>query len=134
MTRRLSALVVLAACLLMACAPVPPLPDGYTRQQQVIDGVEITLDSLKDPQVNQTQPFRISLRDRDGRLIDEATVTLDLEMNMICLSGAKPIATRIGRGQYEALSVYQMPGDWHVTVISEIAATEYRATFVINVN
>lgn len=120
--------------LLAACGAVPALAPGYERRQQALDGgVTITLDSPRGPAVDETQRLRITLTDQRGRPIDGADVSVDLDMDMICLSGAAPGAEPLGAGQYEALAVYLMPGDWEVSVIARIAEVERRAVFSIAV-
>ncbi|MGB9634219.1 MAG: hypothetical protein ACPL8I_12870, partial [Chloroflexaceae bacterium] len=60
-------------------------------------------------------------------------VYLDLDMNMICLSGAQPLATPVGPGQYEARSVYQMAGEWEITVYAQVNGELRQALFRIHV-
>lgn len=128
--------IALLALLVSACGGgggLPALSRDQVRAQQTVNGVTITLDTLRDPQVNQPQPFRVTLTDRLGRPIDGADVYLDLAMDMLCLSGAKPIATPIGPGQYAARSVYQMAGEWEVTVYTELSGQQRQALFRISV-
>lgn len=121
--------------LLAACDALPALAPGYERRQQTLDeGVTITLDSPGEPIVEETQRLRITLTDQRGRPIDGADVYVDLDMEMLCLSGAAPAAEPIGAGQYEALAVYLMPGDWDVAVIARIDGVDRRAVFSITVS
>lgn len=127
----LAALLVL---VLSACGVgLPSLARNQVRAQQTVDGVTITLDTQRDPRVNQPQRFRVTLTDRLGRPLDGAEVYLDLDMDMLCLSGARPIATPRGPGQYEARSVYQMAGEWEVTVYTELQGQQRQALFRIRV-
>lgn len=120
--------------LLASCDALPALAPDQERRQQAIDGgVTVTLDSPRDPVVEETQRLRITLTDQQGRPIDGADVYVDLAMEMLCLSGAAPRAEPLGNGQYEALAVYLMPGDWEVSVITRIAEVERRAVFSIAV-
>lgn len=134
--RSLTLLVVLAAALLAgACSggSLPPLAPDQVRAQQTVNGMTITLDTQRDPQINQPQRFRVTLTDRLGRPLDGASVYLDLDMNMICLSGAQPLATPVGPGQYEARSVYQMAGEWEITVYARVNGETRQALFRIHV-
>lgn len=134
--RALALLAALAAALIVgACGPgsLPPLAPDQVRAQQTVNGMTITLDTQRDPQINQPQRFRITLTDRLGRPLDGANVYLDLDMNMICLSGAQPLATPVGPGQYEARSVYQMAGEWEITVYAQVNGELRQALFRIHV-
>lgn len=126
-------LLVLVGALAGCGNGLPALAPDQERRQQKLDGLTVTLDSVRAPEVNQAQRFQITLTDQWGRPVEGAEVYLDLEMNMLCLSGAAPIADVVGPGQYAAQSVYQMPGDWQVTVIARIANEEHRAEFAIPV-
>ncbi len=127
-------LVALLALVLSACGGgLPALAGDQVRAQQTVDGVTITLDTQREPRVNQPQRFRVTLTDRLGRPLDGAEVYLDLDMDMLCLSGARPIATPRGPGQYEARSVYQMAGEWEVTVYTELQGQQRQALFRIKV-
>lgn len=123
------------ALLASACGggSLPPLAPDQVRAQQTVNGITITLDTQRDPRINQPQRFRVTLTDRLGRPLDGASVYLDLDMNMICLSGAQPLATPVGPGQYEARSIYQMAGEWEVTVYARVNGELRQALFRINV-
>jgi len=134
--RPLALLAVLAAAMIAgACGggSLPPLAPDQVRAQQTVNGMTITLDTQRDPQINQPQRFRVTLTDRLGRPLDGANVYLDLDMNMICLSGAQPLATPVGPGQYEARSVYQMAGEWEITVYAQVNGELRQALFRIHV-
>lgn len=126
-------LAALAAIGLSACGASvpPPLPAGSVRAQEVREDLTFTLDSPADPRVNRTQHLRITLSDREGRPVDGANIYLDMSMDMLCLSGSKPVAEPVGRGGYEANVVYVMAGDWRVTAVAELGGRELRATFPI---
>ncbi len=127
-------LAALLALVLSACGNgLPALAHDQVRAQQTVDGVTITLDTQRDPRVNQPQRFRVTLTDRLGRPLDGAEVYLDLDMDMLCLSGARPLATPSGPGQYELRSVYQMAGEWEVTVYAELQGQQRQALFRISV-
>jgi len=134
--RPLALLAALAAAMIAgACGggSLPPLAPDQVRAQQTVNGMTITLDTQRDPQINQPQRFRVTLTDRLGRPLDGANVYLDLDMNMICLSGAQPLATPVGPGQYEARSVYQMAGEWEITVYARVNGELRQALFRIHV-
>jgi hypothetical protein len=126
------ALAIVGACGCAAPA-LPPLPAGAVRAQLVSDDLTFTLDSPAGPRVNDTQHLRVTLADARGRPVDGAGVYLDMDMNMLCLSGAKPAMSPTGPGVYEADVVYVMAGDWRVTAVAEVDGRELRATFPIHV-
>jgi hypothetical protein len=125
----------LSMLLLIACGglSLPPLGSDQQRFQQRIDDVTITLDSSKTPQVDQTETLRITLHDAQGRPISDAVVSVDLEMDMLCLSGMTPVGNPSGGGSYEVHTVYQMAGEWRVTVLVELGQQRHRAVFAVNV-
>ncbi|MGQ9927064.1 MAG: FixH family protein [Chloroflexaceae bacterium] len=134
--RALVLLAALAAAMIASACGVgglPPLAPDQVRAQQTVNGMTITLDTQRDPQINQPQRFRVTLTDRLGRPLDGANVYLDLDMNMICLSGAQPLAIPVGPGQYEARSVYQMAGEWEITVYAQVNGELRQALFRIHV-
>ena len=123
-------LLVLAAC---GGPALPPLEADQQRFQQQIDGVTITLDSSKAPRVDQTETLRIMLHDAQGRPMNDAAVSVDLEMDMLCLSGMTPVGTPAGDGRYDIHSVYQMAGEWRITVLAETRSGPREAVFAVEV-
>lgn len=119
------ALCLLPFALLVACA-APPAP---SRQEQTIDGVTITLESVDQARINTEQTFMISLADAQGRPIDGADVYLDLTMPAMPMGANRPIATAEGEGRYRASTAYTMTGTWEITVAAAIDGREYRAIF-----
>jgi nitrogen fixation protein FixH len=113
---------------LVSCSTATPPPD-ITRQQQVVDGVTITLERATDPQLNQAQRFTITLIDAQNTPIDGADVYLDLTMPADPMGTNQPIATAQGAGVYTAQSAFIMAGDWTITVITTINEVEHRAVF-----
>ncbi len=118
----------LAACAGPAAPPTPP-PDTL-RQEQTVNGLTIILDGVNQPQINQTQRFVVTLRDAQGRGIDGADVYLDLDMPAMPMGTNRPEAEPLGNGVYTASTAYTMSGEWTVTVVATVNGSEYRATFV----
>jgi hypothetical protein len=132
--RALLGLLLLALSLSACTASVlPPLAVGMVRAQQVREGLTFTLDSQSAPQINTTQHLRLTLVDADGRPVEHASIFFDMEMDMLCLSGSKPIANDVGRGGYEVDVVYVMAGEWKVTAVATLDGRELRTTFPIHV-
>jgi hypothetical protein len=120
---------------LVACATsvLPPLPDGVVRAQRVNNGLTFTLDSPTDPRINHAQHLRVTLVDTNGHPVDAKSVYFDMKMNMICLSGSKPVAKALGQGGYEVDVIYVMAGDWQVTAVADLGDHEQQVTFPITV-
>jgi protocatechuate 3,4-dioxygenase beta subunit len=127
------ALALLCAIALGSCGALPPLGQDQERRQQTVDGLTVTLDTAREPQVNQALPVRITLTDADERPVEGAAVYLDLTMDMICIGGGDPIASADEPGQYAVTTVLPMAGDWEVTVVVESGGSERRAPFIIPV-
>jgi hypothetical protein len=121
----------LAACTASA---LPPLAAGAVRAQQASEGLTFTLDSQAAPHKNTTQRLRITLRDADGRPVEDASIYFDMEMNLLCLSGSKPVARAVGSGGYEVDVVYVMAGAWKVTAVASLGGRELKTTFPISVS
>lgn len=121
--------------LLAACGgpALPALEADQQRFQQQIDGLTITFDSSKTPRVGQVETLRLILHDAQGRPINDAVVSVDLEMDMICLSGMHPVGEPAGDGEYTIHTVYQMVGEWRVTVLAETSAGPHEAVFAVDV-
>ncbi len=127
--------VIMLALGLASCAAtaLPPLAAGAVRAQQARDGLTFTLDSQADPKINTTQHLRITLVDADGRPVEAQSVYFDMKMDMICLSGSKPVAKPLGHGGYEVDVVYVMAGDWKVMAIADMGDRELKVMFPIAV-
>ncbi|NTW97801.1 MAG: hypothetical protein HGB28_04545 [Oscillochloris sp.] len=120
----------LASC---AASVLPPLPANAVRAQRVNDGLTFTLDSPVDPKMNYAQHLRVTLVDANGHPVEATSLYFDMEMDMLCLSGSKPVATAVGQGGYEVDVVYVMAGDWRVTAVAELDDRELKVTFPITV-
>lgn len=129
-------LSALLAVVLAGCGTggvIPPLGADQQRQQQTLDRVTFTLDAPRDPLINESQNLQITLTDQRGRPIDGAAIYLDMDMDMLCLSGSKPIADPVGPGRYAATAVYPMAGDWRVRVVATLDGVERRVLFPLAV-
>jgi nitrogen fixation protein FixH len=71
----------------------------------------------------------IRLSDAEGQPVDGADVYLDLTMPAMPMGVNKPIAEPQGGGVYRAQGIFDMAGDWKLTVVAEVAGKEHRATF-----
>lgn len=132
----LAGLALILASWLAACGGQPALPAllaGDIRQQQTVDNLTITLDAAQAPAVNQPQRLLVTLTNRSGAPVEGAEVYLDLDMDMLCLSGHKPIAEPQGAGSYLVETVYPMAGEWIIKVIAEVDGTERQAVFATDV-
>lgn len=124
------ALALVLLGMLSACtAALPDLGSNEVRRQKSVDDLIVTLDTLRDPHINQTQTFRVTLISRSGQAIDGADVHLKLDR-----SDTDLVATPKGQGQYEAVSVYNVTGDWQVTIVAQIDGVERRAKFQVAVS
>lgn len=126
-------LAVFICLLLTACARSAAPAASTTRQQQVIDGLTITLEMASQPELNRSNHFVITLHDAQGQFVDDADVYLDLVMTEHPMGSNKPIATAQGAGAYDVEAAYTMSGTWAVTVVAEQEDKTYRATFFTKV-
>ena len=123
--------LLFAACA--ASVALPPVDGASVRQQQTVDGLQITLDMPREPLTFQPQQLVVSLRDGRGQPVEGAAVSLDLAMPMLCASGGTPQATERSPGSYLAETSYEMSGAWNVTVAVEQPGSRRTAIFLVNV-
>lgn len=124
---RLGALITLLA-LWSACAATPARE--ALRQEQVVDGITITLETAKEPKRDQAYPFVVTLADAQGKPIDGADVYLELEMPAMPMGSNRPVTTPLGAGRYTVTTAYTMTGEWNVVVVATISGAERRAAFI----
>ncbi|RMD78459.1 MAG: hypothetical protein D6823_05825 [Chloroflexi bacterium] len=99
------------------------------RETQIVDDLEITLDTPNRPRMNTAVDFIVLLRDAQGNPIDDASVYLDLDMPAMPMGVTRPVALPDGPGRYWARTAYTMEGLWEITVVVERSSMTYRATF-----
>ncbi|WP_322815547.1 FixH family protein [Chloroflexus sp.] len=99
------------------------------RETQIVDGLTITLETPDRPRINTAVDFVVLLHDRQGNVINDAYVYLDLDMPAMPMGVTRPVASPDGAGRYWARTAYTMEGLWEITVVVEWEATTYRATF-----
>jgi hypothetical protein len=118
------ALVILLAMLVACAAPAAPV-----RQEQVVDGLTITLEAVDNARINTGQEFIITLADANGAPITDAAVYLDLDMPAMPMATNRPVADNLGAGRYRAEGAYTMAGAWEIIVVAVVDDVEYRAVF-----
>ncbi|WP_129632921.1 FixH family protein [Candidatus Oscillochloris fontis] len=133
-TRIVLALLLLLGLVGCGGVALPPLPADMVRDQRVSEEVTFTLDYTSNPRINYAQQLRLTLRDAHGQPVEAESVYFDLGMDMICLSGSKPVAKALGQGTYEVTTVYVMAGDWRVIAVAELGDREVAAIFPLLVN
>jgi hypothetical protein len=117
--------LIVAVVVLVACSSgAVPL-----RETQIVDDLEITLDTPNRPRMNTAVDFIVLLRDAQGNPIDDASVYLDLDMPAMPMGVTRPVALPDGPGRYWARTAYTMEGLWEITVVVERSSMTYRATF-----
>ncbi|MDZ4720213.1 MAG: FixH family protein [Roseiflexaceae bacterium] len=120
---RLFALFCIFALVLVGCT------QATTRQKQTVDGVTIFLENPENISLSREVEVFVTLVAADERVINNATVTLDLDMPDMPMGQNRPLADPLGGGRYRIRTTYTMVGTWKTTVIAKIGEKEYRATF-----
>jgi hypothetical protein len=123
---RLAPLTLLLALLVACSAPSGP---PTVRQEQVVDGITIGLETREKPKLNAAQDFIILLADAQGKPIDNASVYIDLLMPAMPMGSNRPVATGEGKGRYRAQGAYTMTGAWEITVFVELDGAKHSAVF-----
>ena len=120
---RLLMLICILALLLSGCT------QATVRQKQTIDGVTIFLENPETIPLTREVDVIITLVAADQRVINNAIVTLDLNMPEMSMGQNRPLADQLGGGRYRIRTTYTMIGTWKTIVIAKIGEKEYRATF-----
>jgi len=138
---RLPIRVILALCCLMlpliACGggsgPAGAVDPAADVQTQTVDGLLIALEGPKEPKLLDTASFLITLTDAAGKPVEGADVYIELLMPSMPMGTNKPVASPEGPGKYRAQGVFDMTGDWHVTVHATVAGKDHVAQFISKV-
>lgn len=117
--------LLICVVLLAACAASAEV----VRQEQVIDGLTITLEAAEGVRINTAQEFIITIADASGTPVTDAAVYLDLDMPAMPMATNRPVADHLGEGRYRAEGAYTMAGAWEIVVVAVVNDVEYRAVF-----
>jgi len=78
--------------------------------------------------------FVITVRDNDGKLVDNATVFFDINMTAMNMGTQQGNATSMGNGKYSATGRLSMRGPWKVaTKVTMPDGSLVKKDFVLNV-
>ncbi len=106
---------------------------GASVQSQTIDGLTISLEAPSEPKLLDAANFVITLTDSAGKPVEGADVYLDLLMTTMPMGTNKPVASPEGPGKYRAQGVFDMTGEWDITVHVTVAGKEHAAKFTSTV-
>ncbi|GAB4191499.1 MAG: FixH family protein [Roseiflexaceae bacterium] len=122
-----SSLILLAVlCLfLVGCSQGP----ATTTQQQMVEGLTFALEQPQDALLLKSYDLVLTLTDAAGSPVEDAQVFLDLTMPAMPMGQNQPIAEPLGGGRYRAQAVYNMEGDWRITVNATVGGKRYSAGF-----
>ena len=105
-------------------------PQNVARQSVTIDGYTFFLeDATTEPRLNIPFGLRVQIVDTDGQPVEGAAVFFDLDMQAMPMAVNRPVAEPQGDGFYQAEAIYNMSGEWDITVVATIEGEEYRAVF-----
>jgi hypothetical protein len=102
-------------------------------QTKTVDGLVIALEAPKVTKLLDTASFLITLTDATGKPVEGADVYLELLMPAMPMGTNKPVATVEGPGKYRAQGVFDMIGDWQVTVHANVEGKDHAAMFISKV-
>jgi len=120
---------VLSVCAMLLAGCGGTGRAGYTSQQQVVDGMTITLERPQQVAILEDVEFFVTLADAAGKPVDGATVYLEQDMPSMKMGSNQPLGEPIGSGQYSLKSVFTMDGAWLVVIHARAAGKDYAATF-----
>jgi Cu(I)/Ag(I) efflux system membrane fusion protein len=100
-----------------------------------IGSLIITVSTVLDTAKLGENILRIQVRDKAGKPVTDATVSLDYTMDMPGMLIDKAAAKHVGEGEYEAPVRFTMAGPWGVTVsVQRHGQAELREQFTVNVS
>jgi hypothetical protein len=121
--------IAAALCLLVLIAGCGSGRAGYTSQQQVVDGMTITLERPQQITILQDFEYIVTLTDASGKPVDGATIYLEQDMPAMKMGSNQPLGEPLDNGQYSLKSVFTMDGAWVVVIHARAAGKDYAATF-----
>lgn len=138
--------IVLVLPLFLACGGTEPTHDHGGHEYAAVlhfaasaiadEGLfEISWERPDGEPVRGANTIHFVVTDRDGHPVEGANVAVDLFMPTHGHgSSATPVVTELGEGLYEATNVvFQMAGEWHLTVRVQSGAGDDQATFTVDV-
>lgn len=94
----------------------------------------ITLSTTPDPLQPGPATFMINVKDKDGKPVDNAKVSFDLNMTSMNMGTQQGDATSQGNGQYAATGTMSMRGPWRVeTKVTMSDGSVQTKSFTVNV-
>lgn len=97
-------------------------------------GGGITISTSPNPLTIGPATFIITVKDKAGKLVNDATVSFDINMTTMNMGTQKGVATSTGKGQYKADGSMSMRGPWRVSVVAKMVdGSTQNKDFVINV-
>ena len=97
-------------------------------------GGGITISTSPNPLTIGPATFIITVKDKAGKLVNDATVSFDINMTTMNMGTQKGIAETEGNGKYKAVGRMSMRGPWRISIIAKMAdGSIQNEDFVINV-
>jgi hypothetical protein len=97
-------------------------------------GGGITISTSPNPLTIGPATFIITVKDKAGKLVNDATVSFDINMTTMNMGIQKGVAKSEGNGKYNAVGNMSMRGPWRISIIAKMAdGSIQNEDFVINV-
>ncbi len=94
----------------------------------------ISLSTNPDPLQPGPATFMIEVKDKDGKPVDNATVSFDLNMTTMNMGTQQGDATPQGNGRYSAVGRISMRGPWRAsTKVTMSDGSVENKDFIVNV-
>lgn len=99
-----------------------------------IKGDSISLSTVPNPLSLGQATFMIDVNDENGKTVDNARVSFDLNMTAMNMGKQQGIATSQGNGRYSAVGNLSMRGPWRVrTTVNMPDGSTKNKDFIVNV-
>lgn len=97
-------------------------------------GDPITISTVPSPLSLGQATFIIDVKDENGKTVDNAKVSFDLNMTAMNMGKQQGIATSQGNGRYSAVGNLSMRGPWRVrTTVNMPDGSTKNRDFIVNV-
>jgi len=98
------------------------------------NGGGISISTNPSPLIIGPATFAVVVKDKDGKLVNDATVSYDINMTTMNMGTQKGVAEPEGNGKYKAVGNMSMRGPWRISIIAiMIDGSTQNKDFVFNV-
>ena len=84
-------------------------------------GGGISIATIPNPLTIGPATFIVTVKDKDGKITKDATVSFDINMTTMNMGTQKGVAEPEGDGKYKAIGNMSMRGPWRISISAKMA-------------